>query len=355
LAQATLAQAQRGVVPLSSPPLMGARWAKQGAGAHSATPAACGAEPQTPRAPQACGAALPHKATARRSPHPRRRHDAPAALAPPMRRPPPRTGIMKRHGPAPQETPRPFWRRGFCPFRKRHRVVFRSTVSVTEFARLLDGGGTVPGDGTRVTLGLGSPVRRRTAPLAAPRGFRRRPIEETAYVPCRERVRMLRKSMGDARYFGAWARHRWEVARILRSRKESAGDEKDITAMPSSLTEARERALQLKAAAIALVATPLPPRPRSLWPKSKESKALKRKLKYVSPRLKSPKKVRRQNVRYLYDHLNTPIPIGRKVFFTTAEGGSPTKCHFCMRYIAEGKPSERCMCLAESAGKPSQP
>jgi len=227
-------------------------------------------------------------------------------------------------------------------------VVFRGTVSVTEFARLLDGGGTVPGDGTRVTLGLGSPVRRRTAPLAAPRGFRRRPIEETAYVPCRERVRMLRKSMGDAGFFGAWARQRWEVARVLRSRRESAGDEKDHSMMPSSLEEARERALQLKAAAVAMVATPLPPRPRSLWPKSKESEvALKRKLEWISPPPKSPKKARMQSTLYLHDHLNAPMPPGRKVFFAAADGGSATRCHLCMRYIAEGKPSERCMCLAD--------
>lgn len=256
---------------------------------------------------------------------------------------PPRQGIMKRHGAPAQRTAKPFWRQGFCAYRKRPRVAFRNTIVVTEFARLLDGGGTVPGDGTKVTLGLGHPVRRTFAPLAIQHSPKRR-IEESAWVPTQKRVRLLRKSMGDAHYFGAWARRRWEVARIRRLRHESTLDPKDQTLMPSTFKEAHERALELQASIDAIVAAPLPPKPpAALWPKSAKPKASKRKLKKLSipNKMELHKKARMIGQR--------PMPSCGNVVFTGTGVGAGTKCHLCMRVIAEGELDQRCMCLVESA------
>lgn len=259
---------------------------------------------------------------------------------------PPHGGIMKRTNAPPRRPVRPFWWQSLCASRRRRqrvsqRVVFRNTIVVTEFARLLDGGGTIPGDGTNVTLGLGRPLRSTFAPLGV-QPFRKRPIEESAWVPNRERVRLLRKSMGDARYFGAWAKRRWEVARIRRSRHESTCDPKDRILMPSSLREAQERAfdLQVSIATTVMAPSPLKP-PPSVWPKSDKPTALKRKLRNsaVPPKTQSPKKA----------HLigRMPTPLRRTVHFAGTGFGAGTKCHLCMRDIAEGEPDQRCMCLAK--------
>merc|ERR1719401_3404578 len=78
----------------------------------------------------------------------------------------------------------------------------------------------------------------------------RPPIEERSWVPSRERVRLLRAAMGDARFYGAWGRRvRWEVARLRRTRRETNNTAKDCQFMPASLKEARERALSLEAEA----------------------------------------------------------------------------------------------------------
>jgi len=137
----------------------------------------------------------------------------------------------------------PLQRRGWCAKRARGRVTWRRTVQVAEFARTLDGGGTVPGDGSKVTLGLGRQLRVSAAPLVARRPAGEAPIEERAWVPSCERVRLLRASMGDARYTAAWLRHREEVVRMARTRKQSnEEDPKDRLLMPTSFKEARQRA-----------------------------------------------------------------------------------------------------------------
>lgn len=133
--------------------------------------------------------------------------------------------------------------RGWCAKRARGRVTWRRTVQVAEFARTLDGGGTVPGDGSKVTLGLGRQLRVSAAPLVARRPAGEAPIEERAWVPSCERVRLLRASMGDARYTAAWLRHREEVVRTARTRKQSnEEDPKDRLLMPTTFKEARQRA-----------------------------------------------------------------------------------------------------------------
>lgn len=124
-------------------------------------------------------------------------------------------------------------------------VSFKSTVSVREYRRLLDGGGTVPGDGSSVTLGLGRLVAKSIAPLLHDRPPSQRPIEERSWMPSSKRVRMLRQSMGDNVFFGLWARRRWEVARIKRSRKRCNSDDTDCAMMPESSGEAEGRAAAL--------------------------------------------------------------------------------------------------------------
>lgn len=107
------------------------------------------------------------------------------------------------------------------------RVTFQDRVHVQEYRRRLDGGSTVPGDGCRVSLGLGQKSRSSYQPLANAPGLGKTCIEESAWVPGPQRERLLRKAMGHARYFKSWLRHRREVVQILRSRKESMADGND--------------------------------------------------------------------------------------------------------------------------------
>eukprot|EP00927_Polykrikos_kofoidii_P065944 TRINITY_DN61635_c0_g1_i1.p1 TRINITY_DN61635_c0_g1~~TRINITY_DN61635_c0_g1_i1.p1 ORF type:complete len:404 (-),score=35.87 TRINITY_DN61635_c0_g1_i1:152-1363(-) len=133
------------------------------------------------------------------------------------------------------------------PWRQRRQIQFNRVVKVTEFTRALDGGGTVPSDGTFVTLGLGKFVRTSWAPLAsAPaRAIARKTIEEKVWVPSRDRVILLRQAMGDARYFGRWVKCRCETRRVVREREESNASPKDFSLMPESYEEARSRGLRL--------------------------------------------------------------------------------------------------------------
>ncbi|CAK0903216.1 unnamed protein product [Prorocentrum cordatum] len=127
----------------------------------------------------------------------------------------------------------------------RRRVEFAATVRVREYSRELDGprGCAVPADGSLVSLRLGRLKGRREAPLAAPRGALL-PIEDVAYVPSRDRVRLLRRSMGDHRFHVAWARGRWEMARDRRLRDERRADAGERTLMPRP-EDAHERAVRL--------------------------------------------------------------------------------------------------------------
>jgi len=104
----------------------------------------------------------------------------------------------------------------------------------------------VPGDGSSVTLGLGRLVAKSSAPLLHDRPPSQRPIEERSWVPSGMRVHMLRKAMGDKVFFGLWAKRRWEVARIKRSRKRCNHDGADCCLMPESLEEAEGRAAALR-------------------------------------------------------------------------------------------------------------
>lgn len=174
---------------------------------------------------------------------PRVRHSVPAH----RRGAPKKGGILKREPAATQPL------RGkrqwplLCTRRARPvrpQVTFRPRVKVTEFARKLDGGGTVPFDGTLISLGLGRPKRATFAPLAKNRPYAE-PIEDRAWVPLSQRVRLLRRAMRDARYFRARAHARREALSIQRSREHSNAHDEDRQLMPTSLSEARQRALSL--------------------------------------------------------------------------------------------------------------
>jgi len=125
------------------------------------------------------------------------------------------------------------------------RISFSPVVKVTEFTRCLDGGGTIPGDGSKVTLGLGKPHRQLTVPLAPGQGKGSTPIEERAWLPTYQRVRLLRAAMGDAKYFNTWQRHRRDWHYICKSRQESNADRQDQLLMPTSYAEACKRAKAL--------------------------------------------------------------------------------------------------------------
>jgi len=135
----------------------------------------------------------------------------------------------------------------WLPCARRARVDFKADVRVAEFTRTLGGGCTLPGDGTLVTLGLGKFVRASMGRLAPPARLfvARKPIEETAWVPSPLRVTILRRAMGDVRFFREWAWQRGEAIRIRRCREESKANPKDFEFMPSSLAEARDRAERL--------------------------------------------------------------------------------------------------------------
>jgi len=170
--------------------------------------------------------------------HYRRPHCKPASSS---------SGILKKVGVTKKTKKRQgplIWKalRSFC---MRRRVVsFQDNVRAIAFARTL-GCSTVPGDGTLVTVGLGAPLQETHEPLAGVRKPGDRPIEERAWLPSTERVRLLRASMGDAKFFGAWRRHRQRTFRIRAMRKESVQSGQDCMMMPSSWEEARARALQL--------------------------------------------------------------------------------------------------------------
>jgi len=127
----------------------------------------------------------------------------------------------------------------------KRRVIFQPKIRVTEFTRMLDGGGTVPGDNSIITLGLGRAFRAQTTPLAPPHLSGQPPappIEESAWVPPKQRERLLRRAMGDGLFFRLWSRRRREVLRIRASRRQSNSTAEDQQLMPISIEEANMRA-----------------------------------------------------------------------------------------------------------------
>lgn len=128
-----------------------------------------------------------------------------------------------------------------CGLLKGPHITFKPSVKTVEYSRRLDGGDTVPGDDTIVCLGLGEVVARREVPLAKPPP-KRPPIEDRAWVQEAERIKLLRKAMGDKRFFVQWQQHRRSTRKIRSERKVSKANPVDFEYMPVSMEEAKDRA-----------------------------------------------------------------------------------------------------------------
>lgn len=137
------------------------------------------------------------------------------------------------------------WPPWCTPHGLRRKVFFSERLAVAEYQRLLGGGDAVPADGTTVALGLGRLVQTSWAKLAPPAAFRRTRlhVEESAYVPASLRMKLLRRAMGDAQYFGAWPQFRSEIRKLRRSRSAAmTEDTSHQLLMPTSTAEALTRA-----------------------------------------------------------------------------------------------------------------
>lgn len=133
------------------------------------------------------------------------------------------------------------------------RISFNRRVEVAEYTRCVNRD-TIPGDGSYVTMGLGRLHRRTSmalAPGTPPLG--KLPVEEAAWLTSAERVRALRKCMGDKRFFGAWVHVRRSTIRTCNGRLESRADRTDQAPMPCTLEEAQMRA-QCLASEVAVAA-----------------------------------------------------------------------------------------------------
>jgi hypothetical protein len=215
-------------------------------------------------------------------------------------------------------------------------VKFKEVVNVTEFSRRL-GGDVVPGDGTIVTMSLGKPVARTTIPLAAEPSPGRPSIEERAWVPCHERVKLLKKAMGAKRYFASWHRHRYLIQQIRASRKRTNADKVDFQYMPTSLREAQERAKKISSEVKVQPACgdKLGEQDKLIRRVDNESKGHKKAgtlrkivLKHSQPQFGTPKKIRQGN--------------------TGIGTSSVTRCHRCSQPIGITINGARCVCLFAS-------
>lgn len=209
------------------------------------------------------------------------------------------------------------------------RIHFCETVNVTEFSRRLDGGCTMPGDDTIVTLGLGRAIAARTQRLAVQPPSDRLPIEERAWLTSPERVRVLRNAMGDKRFFGAWQRHRRVTRKIVRERQETNDLKSDIWYMPVSLAAAEERAARFSMEAQQHVAGPSQKFICETKPALPPKSALKR--KHSISENSDPNKA-----------LASPLR------------SSSRHCHRCMEPINAHSEGMQCLCLIASPQSPSK-
>eukprot|EP00928_Gymnodinium_smaydae_P045346 TRINITY_DN30240_c0_g1_i1.p1 TRINITY_DN30240_c0_g1~~TRINITY_DN30240_c0_g1_i1.p1 ORF type:complete len:397 (-),score=91.49 TRINITY_DN30240_c0_g1_i1:88-1278(-) len=272
----------------------------------------------------------------------------------------------------------------WLPCRTRKRVLFNEQVRTIVFERELGGGASVPGDGTIATLGLGRMLRgslERLAPPARRGAPPRRPVEETAWVPAPERIRLLRRAMGDVSFFRTWVAERREVLKFRHAREDSnANDQGDVFLLPTSFAEARERAehfareaqltlgasgssaaagLQgLPAAEDALKGTAqsklwlcadTKEKPEAL-PLAPGVRGRKQRRSYGGEAEPRSKKLRRSSRGAASASPSPSAGRGRRGSF-----GSGTACHHCQRPIAVGPPGSRCICLEAFADEVSVP
>jgi len=140
-------------------------------------------------------------------------------------------------------------------------VSFQQVVDVNEYVRRLGGGGGMPSDGSWVSLGLGEKRRSLKEPLApeAPGAAppRRRGValarkraaaaaaDAFSVVPMGKRVRLLKEAMGLHAYQEKLAKDKAEVLRLRVSREQSTATITQADLMPSSLQQARARAIKV--------------------------------------------------------------------------------------------------------------
>jgi len=162
--------------------------------------------------------------------------------------------------PPPQKSALRFTSAIFCP--RRHvrcvrqsgkRITFQDSIEVTEFSRAV-GHDAVPADETELAIGLGRPVRKCLAPLAAKKKPRRR-VEEHCYLPLELRAKLLAEVMGRKRSRKVIALHCKKTKQVIMWRKEANQDSKEpAELMPGSYQEAQERAWKVAAEARAAAA-----------------------------------------------------------------------------------------------------
>mmetsp|Transcript_87514 Transcript_87514/g.138203 ORF Transcript_87514/g.138203 Transcript_87514/m.138203 type:complete len:373 (-) Transcript_87514:198-1316(-) len=213
-----------------------------------------------------------------------------------------------------------------CGRRRGSQVKFKSFVKSIEFSPRLDGD-TLPADGTIACLGLGKIVARREVPYAQ-QPVKRPCVDERAYVPERDRITRLRKTMGDKRFFACWQQHRRETRKMIRERKDTNKDFADRECMPESLREAQERAAK----------------------NARESKPTKiEKCDNMSPeKLMCAKTIRpslqKRHGKRVKALASMKLMSGKGIRGIISRHGS-TQCHVCSRPISTLLP-DACQCLA---------
>lgn len=105
----------------------------------------------------------------------------------------------------------------------------------------------VPGDQTELAIGLGRPIWKGLAPLAARKKPGRR-VEDHCYLPLESREKILKEVMGPKRAHKVIAWHCKRTKQVLMQRKQSNEDSKEPPElMPGSYREAQERAWKVAA------------------------------------------------------------------------------------------------------------
>lgn len=250
---------------------------------------------------------------------------------------------------------------------RRQRVKFCKNVRVEEYARVLDGGCTVPGDGSKVSLGLGKKIRSSTARLASAPPPGQQPVEERTWVPEQDRVRMLIKSQGLQEYLKTWLRHRREVIQATRLRQEAKEDPVDKVFMPGP-GEAHERALELSAEVRTYkeeVAQAVR-ESKKLSPKvsfSVDLKAKKKEAKFAPGFATPPKAKRAADSKLGNKRWRSPSPAPRRVRPRLDAAGSSAEeevvggmcCHRCGLRISIGPMERRCSCLSQQSSLAAPP
>lgn len=157
--------------------------------------------------------------------------------------------LLRRPGPASPRRPvlrfsllRALLRACGCSKRNR-RLLWNHSVRVNSFSRRLGGGDAVPTDGTVVALGLGGLVEQSQAPLANSGVL----SDQISWMSTEQREMVLVAAMGSRRFARAQAQRGPKLQQLLERRQLSKQDGKDVSFMPTSWQEARERAEQLSA------------------------------------------------------------------------------------------------------------